>query len=57
MHSCCCIFSFVLVCALVFYFANRSRLKIEFVLESKEFEFIKVFVQWKAFHSFLWQWT
>jgi hypothetical protein len=45
MHSCRCIFSFVLVCALVFYFANRSYLK----LELKEFEFFKAFAQWKAF--------
>jgi uncharacterized membrane protein len=30
MHSCRCIFSFVLVCALVFYIVNKSHSKFEF---------------------------
>jgi hypothetical protein len=39
----------VLVCAVIFYFVNRCCSKFEFEFKSKEFEFIKEFVNWKAF--------
>jgi hypothetical protein len=33
MHSCSCIVSFVLMCALVFYFASRNRVKVWILFE------------------------
>jgi hypothetical protein len=35
-------YSSVVVCALTFYFANRSRSKFKFVLYSNEFAFCKI---------------
>jgi hypothetical protein len=43
MHSCRCIFSFVMLCAIVFYFVYRNRASFKFEFESKGFEFIKEF--------------
>jgi hypothetical protein len=41
LHSCHCIFLFVLMCALVLYFAIRNRSKLKTGLNSKEFGFYK----------------
>jgi hypothetical protein len=45
LHSCRCIFSFVLICAVIFYFANISRSEFKFNLNSNWFLFIKIFVK------------
>jgi hypothetical protein len=50
--SCRCTFSFVLMCVVIFYFANRSRLAFVFDLNLNRFVIYKRFENRKVF-SFL----
>jgi hypothetical protein len=42
MYSCRCIFSFVMMCALVYHFAIRNHLKFKLHLNSNRFVFKKM---------------
>jgi hypothetical protein len=43
MRSCCCIFSFVLMSAILFYFAVRNHLKFKSGLNSSGLQILKGF--------------